>query len=104
VLSCSGVIDMLTAPVLRRHIETAMGKKPAALIIDLTEVEFLASAGLTVLIETHDQLTPAVAFAVVAEGPVTARPIRLLGLDALMGVYSTVDAAFDSMEPPPAPR
>lgn len=58
VLCCRGVLDMLTAPVLERHIATALAKKPAAMIIDLTGVDFLASAGMGILIATHDALTP----------------------------------------------
>jgi anti-anti-sigma factor len=106
VLCCSGVIDMLTAPVLERHIATALGKKPAAMIIDLTGVDFLASAGMGVLIATHDAVTPDVGFAVVADGPVTARPMRLIGLNELIDIFTTLDSALEDLRPPatPAPQ
>lgn len=56
VLSVSGVVDMLTAPQLEEAITTSLGKTPAALVVDLTDVEFLASAGMGVLVGAHDQL------------------------------------------------
>lgn len=95
VVSCSGVVDMLTAPELERRISVVLDKEPDALIIDFTAVDFLASAGMSVLIKTHDQITPAVRFAVVADSPVTSRPMKLIGLTDLITMYPTVDAALD---------
>jgi anti-sigma B factor antagonist len=71
VLGVSGVVDMLTAPALEDAISTALGKTPGALVINLSDVEFLASAGMGVLVAAHDQAAPEVGFAVVADGPVT---------------------------------
>ena len=46
VVTATGAVDMLTAPHLQDVIDTAAAKKPAGLIVDMTEVEFLASAGV----------------------------------------------------------
>ncbi|CAN5206871.1 STAS domain-containing protein [soil metagenome] len=102
VVCCSGVLDMLTAPVLERHIASTLAKKPTAMVIDLTGVDFLASAGMGVLIATHDALSPTTSFSVVANGPVTSRPMRLIGLDSLMTLHPTlVDALADLETPDP---
>ena len=97
VLAVSGVVDMLTAPALEEAITTALGKKPAALLIDLSEVEFLASAGMGVLVAAHDQAVPDARFAVVADGPVTSRPLKLVGIADIVSLYSTREAALSEL-------
>ena len=47
-MSVSGSVDMLTAPGLSEAIDTALGKKPNGLIVDLSKVDFLGSAGISV--------------------------------------------------------
>ena len=94
VISCRGVLDMLTAPVLEQHIVDTLGENPTAMIIDLTGIEFLASHGMGVLIASHDMISPRTPFSVVADGPVTSRPMKLIGIDTLIPVYATVDTAL----------
>jgi len=93
VLGASGVIDMLTAPQLEVSIATSLEKDPAAIIVDMTDVEFLASAGMGVLVAAHDQASPDTKFGVVASGPATSRPLKLVGLAEIVGLYSTLDEA-----------
>ena len=94
VLVVSGEIDMLSAPQLADAIHTALAARPPALIVDLTKVDFLASAGLTVLVTAHADATPPTRFAVVANSPATSRPIKLMGLDSVLSVYDTLDSAL----------
>ena len=90
VLSVNGEIDILTAPQLSRAICEALEKSATALVIDLTEVTFLASVGMSVLVAAQEAADAmAVRFAVVAEGVTTRRPIRLLGIDAVLALYSS---------------
>jgi anti-sigma B factor antagonist len=97
VISCSGELDMLTAPILERHIAATLKKKPTAVIIDLTEVAFLASCGMGVIVAAHDDVTADIAFSVVADGPVTSRPMRLIGIDKVVTMHATLDAALDHL-------
>lgn len=94
VVSVSGVVDMLTSPDLEQSITTSLAKNPTALIVDLTGVEFLASAGMGVLVAAHDQATPEIGFGVVADGPVTSRPLKLVGIADIVGLYATLDEAL----------
>ena len=98
VLSVSGVVDMLTAPALEEAITVSLSKTPAALIIDLTDVEFLASAGMGVLVGAHDQLPEGVKFAVVADGPVTSRPLKLVGIADIVDLFQTRDEALAKLD------
>ena len=93
VLGASGVIDMLTSPQLEVSIATSLKKNPTAIIVDLTDVDFLASAGMGVLVAARDQAAPEVRFGVVASGPATSRPLKLVGLAEIVGLFSTLDEA-----------
>lgn len=93
VLGASGVIDMLTSPQLEASIATSVKKNPNAIIVDLTDVDFLASAGMGVLVAARDQTSPDIGFGVVASGPATSRPLKLVGLADIVGLYSTLDEA-----------
>lgn len=97
VLSVSGSIDMLTAHALFGAVEAALGEQPVGLIVDLTDVEFLASAGLSVLVAAGDAAGDAVRFAVVAHGAVTERPLRLTGLTEIIDVQPTLAEALRAM-------
>lgn len=97
IVSVAGVVDMLTAPQLEEAIRAARGKDPAGLIVDFTAVDFLASAGMGILVAVHDEVTPDVKFSVVAEGPATSRPLKLLGIADLIPLYATVDEAVDAL-------
>jgi anti-anti-sigma factor len=99
VVHCSGEVDMLTAPDLERRIADVLTKEPKALIVDLTAVEFLASQGMSVLIKTHDLVTPQIEFSVVADGPATSRPMTLIGLADVFTIHPTLDAALGAGAP-----
>ena len=71
---------MLTSPQLETAINTALGQNPAGVVIDFTDVEFLASAGMGVLVAAHDKAGSEVTISVVADGPATSRPLKLVGI------------------------
>lgn len=93
LLTVRGSIDVLTVPQLAEAVREAMTGVPAGLIIDITAVDFLSSAGMSALITAHENIAPTGRFAVVADGPATARPMRLVGLDQTIVMYSSVDEA-----------
>ena len=93
VLSVSGVLDMLTAPQLEASLTGSLTRNPVAIIVDLTEVDFLASAGMGVLVAARDLAGDNVRFAVVASGPATSRPLTLVGLADLLGLRPSMEEA-----------
>jgi anti-anti-sigma factor len=95
VLSVCDAVDMLSAPQLAEAIRDALSKAPAGLIVDLTEVEFLASIGMSVLVAAQQEADAlSVRFGIVAEGAATSRPIKLLGVDSILALYPTLDDAL----------
>jgi anti-anti-sigma factor len=94
VVTVDGVVDLATAPAVEDLLAKLLEDGPPAVIIDITAVTFLASVGLRILAETHERLGGSRRFAVVAAGPVTARPIQLTRLDEFLALYPSVDDAL----------
>lgn len=99
VISVAGVLDMLTSPQLEAGIAAALPGNPSAIIVDLTDVEFLASAGMGVLVDACERVEGSVQFRVVADGPATSRPLKLLGLADIIGLHPSLDAARATLRP-----
>jgi anti-sigma B factor antagonist len=97
VIAVRGELDMLTSPQLSDAIDDALASSPEALVIDLSEVTFLASAALQALVAGHAAAGEVTGFAVVADGPATSRPIRILGLDSLLSVRPTLADAISGL-------
>ena len=94
VLSVSGQIDVTTESTFETVVETALVDEPAGMIIDLSAVDFLGSAGLRVLAVTRENLA---LFAVVANSPVITKPIQLTGLDTIMLLCPTAEGALAAL-------
>jgi anti-sigma B factor antagonist len=97
VLSVGGEIDAATAAALDTAIAGVLAQHPSAVVVDLSAVTFLGSAGLRILVATHARLSGSGHFAVVAHGPATSRPIQLTGLDEVLSLYPTLDDALVAM-------
>jgi anti-sigma B factor antagonist len=96
ILALSGELDMLTAPRLEEAIATADRKEPEAMIIDLTRVSFLASAGMNALVAAHQAESRTRQFGVVADGVSVRRPLILTGIDIFIMLFPTLDEALVS--------
>jgi anti-sigma B factor antagonist len=96
VVSVNGDIDALTAPRLNDEIVAVLPKEPSAVIVDLSAVDFMASSGMSVLVSAHERVTHTAQFGVVADGPGTSRPLKLMGLDAIIALHPTLEHALAS--------
>ncbi|MQY31462.1 Anti-sigma-F factor antagonist RsfB [Nocardia sp. RB56] len=96
VLTVAGEVDLATAPTLETAIETTLGGAPAALIIDLSQVSFLASAGMAALVAAH-QRAGSTRIVVVADGPATGRQLKMTNLDQVFAVHRTLDEALGAL-------
>ncbi|MCX2729257.1 STAS domain-containing protein [Saccharopolyspora sp. NFXS83] len=93
VLVASGEIDMVTAPRFQQELLAAVHERPSALIVDLTDVEFFASAGLSALVAAYQQAGTDTVVRVVAPTSATARPLQITALDRKIPVHeSRIDA------------
>ncbi|WP_256977940.1 STAS domain-containing protein [Rhodococcus sp. 14-2470-1a] len=98
IVTVSGELDLVTSPQLSESVELVLEKGPSSVVIDLSDVSFLASAGMSLLASTHQKLGGAAGFAVVADGPSTGRPLTLVGLHEVFGIYATVDEALAALQ------
>ncbi|PRC44044.1 anti-sigma factor antagonist [Mycobacterium sp. ITM-2017-0098] len=99
VLRVVGDLDALTAPTLGTHLDVALAGAPSVLIVDITEVGFLASAGISMLVETHRLTSRAdISLRVVADGPATSRPLRMMRIDEVINLYATMDEAMNGQQ------
>ncbi|WP_307793236.1 STAS domain-containing protein [Amycolatopsis sp. MtRt-6] len=95
VLAVAGEVDLLSAPVLGSEVTTALANAPDLLVIDLTDVSFLASIGITVLLEARREAGAGTRIRVVApEAGVVHRTLRLTGLLDALAVAATRDEAL----------
>jgi anti-sigma B factor antagonist len=94
VVSVSGVVDILTAPQLETAIGAALAQQPAGLVVDFSDVDFLASVGMGVLVAAHEEAGLDIRFSVVAYGPATSRPLKLIGIAEIVALYATLDEAL----------
>jgi anti-sigma B factor antagonist len=97
VLSVRGDIDLATAPALQEAVAGVLAEGPPALILDLAEVDFLGSVGMTILVSAHEALRTRGRFSVVAHGPGTSRPLQLTKLDEIIPIFSTLGDALGAM-------
>ncbi|MEV6135476.1 STAS domain-containing protein [Nocardia sp. NPDC051990] len=97
VLTVSGEVDLATAPALENSIEAILAGKPAVLIIDLTGVSFLASAGMATLVAAHQRAGDATTIMIVADGPATSRQLKMTSLDQVFALHSTLAEALAAL-------
>jgi anti-anti-sigma factor len=96
VLDVAGDVDIVTAPQVQAAVEHALAGRPPVLVLDLTGVTFLSSAGLSVLVAARSTAGADTRVRVVAASGVVRRPLELTGLDVVFALYgSRADALAD---------
>lgn len=95
VLHVRGEVEALTADRLGAAVTAALdGDLPV--VLDLTDVRFLDSAGLSTLVratERGEELGEPLRIAVDSNRPVV-RPIEITGLERRLALYDSVDDAI----------
>ncbi|MFF1610597.1 STAS domain-containing protein [Amycolatopsis sp. NPDC058278] len=94
VLRVDGALDLALAPKLRQLAERAARLRPALVVIDLTGVTFLASAGMAELVRVHRGPTASAPLRVVATGRITLRPLELTRLVDELAIYPSLSEAL----------
>ncbi len=95
VVQVAGEVDLMTTKDVEAAVTAGLASAPSALVLDLSGVSFLDSAGLAVLARAHITAGDQVAFRVVADHRAVLKPIQLTGMDAMLAVFDTVAAAVD---------
>jgi anti-anti-sigma factor len=95
VVSVLGEVDMATAPALAEAVRSALDQSRHLVVVDLTEVAFMGSAGLGVLLSAHESATRTQRYVRVVVGKsVVRRSTEIAGLDQVLALYNTVEDAL----------
>ncbi len=81
VVTAVGELDAFTAATLRSVLDDQLERRPPELVLDLSGIRFLGSAGLTVLVRTHRAACVRdVALRLVGTQRAVIRPLEVTGL------------------------
>ncbi|WNV88416.1 STAS domain-containing protein [Umezawaea sp. Da 62-37] len=95
VVVASGDVDMNTIADLEEQLAAALSPE-APVVADLTGVTFLDSTGLSALVRCHERaVRDGGSLRLVAATRAVSRPLRLTGLDRLLDVRPTLEAALE---------
>jgi anti-anti-sigma factor len=97
ILDVEGEIDLGTADDLSAQLHEALATCESLLVVDLTKVDFLGSAGLSALIDIRAQARRRGVEVCLVCGQNTRRTIELMGLGERFIVVGTKAAALRSL-------
>lgn len=95
VLTVGGELDLAAAASLQEELDRALGSGSPLIVIDLKELDFIDSTGLSVLVRAHQQAQESgLQFGLVNPG---AQVERLLSLTGLAGRLTLPDEVRDRL-------
>lgn len=92
VLTVAGTVDLATADILKSELDAVLTTDPRVLVMDLEGVDFLASVGIQVLVETHQRFSDG-AFVIVATDRAVTRPLALTHLNEILRIVPSLTEA-----------
>jgi anti-sigma B factor antagonist len=94
VVALAGELDLYNAHVVRDVLLECCSEEPARLVVDLSEVKFIDSTALGVLIEARTRMQNRRAFLLASPGLETKRALEISGLDRHFTVHDSLDDAL----------
>jgi anti-anti-sigma factor len=94
VVKLGGELDLYNASQVRQALAQVAADGPQRVIVDLSEVEFIDSTALGVLIEARTRLNNRRAFLLAAPALETRRALEISGLDRHFTVHDSVSEAL----------
>ena len=94
VVSLAGELDLYNAEDVRAVLLECCAEEPSVLVLDLSEVTFIDSPALGVLIEARSRLADRNGFRLAAPGLEIRRALEVSGLDQHFSVHDTVADAL----------
>ncbi|GGM45694.1 hypothetical protein GCM10012275_15920 [Longimycelium tulufanense] len=96
VVSVRGEVDLVSAPPLQRELVEQLENAGTLLVLDLTEVTFLSSAGLSLLYEVGRRAADrGVGFRLVVNTRPVLHPLTVTGLAAELDVRPSIEEALN---------
>ena len=100
LVSVSGELDLHTAGCLEARIKEAGTLGADTVLVDLSEISFIDSAALVVLVrETKRLQSRGRSLVLVTNDPRTRRILEVTGLDRVLRAYATLQDALADLTP-----
>lgn len=100
LVSVSGELDLYTAERIRSGIEEADAVGADTVVIDLSEISFIDSTALGVLVQETRRLEGrGHSLVLVTNDPRTRRVLEVTGLDRVLLTYATLQDALSDLVP-----
>lgn len=98
VVRLTGEIDGSTADLVGDPLFACLDTASSAVVVDLTNVEFMGSTGLNILVRAHETaLRRTIALRVVASTRAVLRAVEISGLDTHLPMSRSVPEALTSI-------
>jgi anti-sigma B factor antagonist len=95
IVQVAGEIDLATSEEFAEAVAQALAGATSLVVVDLSEVTFMGSVGLSVLLSASQDAQRAGRGLRIADGAAVAhRTIEISGLDQVLAVFETVDDAI----------
>jgi len=103
LVSVSGELDLHTGGCLQARIEEADTVGPGTVLVDLSEISFIDSSALEVLVRESKRLEGrGHSLVLVTNDPRTRRILEVTGLDRVLRAYATLQDALAELTPEPS--
>jgi anti-anti-sigma factor len=90
IIGVRGELDLASSPALEEELENGAASRAQVVIVDLRQLEFMDSTGLSVLVRAHQRATEHGQSFAVVRGPQQVQ--RLLSLTGVADRLTLVDA------------
>ena len=94
VVKLVGELDLYNAAEVRDTLDGVCSRKPGRVVVDLSEVTFIDSTGLGVLVEARSKLADRKTFLLSAPQPETRRALEISGLAKHMPIFDRLEQAL----------
>jgi anti-sigma B factor antagonist len=92
VVRLKGELDIATVDQLSQHLNKARQVSGEHVILDLTDLEFMDSQGLSVIVGLHKAVNAAAgSLALVAPRPMVRRTLEITGLVRRLDVFDSIE-------------
>ena len=96
IIAVTGELDLASSPALREELERALQDGAELVILDLRELMFMDSTGLSVVVKAHQRgLEAGYRFAVVRGGKQVQRLLTLTGVGERLTVVDQPEELLD---------
>jgi len=102
VLTARGELDYADNAAFRTCIETVVNGKPAAIIVDLSQIQYLDSSGLGLLLRLHREYGAESGRLVLVPSESVRGVLEITRLSDLFTTATDIAAAFASLRNPAA--